>query len=190
MLLPLVVLAVLSIFGGFLGVPQALWGNNHFEHFLDPVFAITNSPQNALNADQISHSLERTLAALSVLVALLGLAVAYLFYYRKPGTAAALAAKAGPLYTLVANKFYVDELYHLIFVTGLLGFARYILYGVADCLGVDGAGKFASWVALDMSEATRRMQSGNLRSYAGWLALGAACVMAIMIFGRGLFLHR
>ena len=208
MLLPLVVLAVLSVVGGWIGIPAALGGANHFEHFLDPVFsAASASPQlsnekllsfiishpalteRALAESQHTENIERVLAMVSVAAAALGFFFAYLFYYRKPGTAAALAVKAGPVYTLVANKFYVDELYHLVFVTGLVGFARYILYGIADCLGVDGAGKFATWIALDMGEATRRIQSGNIRSYAGWLALGAACVMAIMIFGRGVFLQ-
>ena len=189
MLFPLVILAVLSVAGGWVGIPQALGGSNHFEHFLDPVFAATASPENALNAAPVSHGLELGLAGVSVAVALLGLLIAWMFYYRKPGTAAAIADRFKPVYTLVANKFYVDELYHAVFVTGLLGFTRMVLYGIGDRLGVDGAGKFASWVALDMGEAARRMQSGNIRSYAGWLALGAAVVMAVMVFGRGIWVH-
>jgi len=189
MLLPLVILAVLSISGGWIGIPQALGGSNHFEHFLDPVFALTPRPENALNADQVSHSLELVLAAISVITALAGFFLAWLLYFKKPGTAAALARRFSPVYALVANKFYVDEVYHAIFVTGLLGFTRLVLYGIGDRMGVDGAGKFASWMALDMGEATRRMQSGNIRSYAGWLALGASLVMLFMIFGRALWIH-
>ena len=188
MLLPLVVLALLSAFGGLVGVPQALGGSNHFEHFLDPVFAVTNAPENALNADQVSHSLERGLALVSLATAALGFFVAYLLYYRKPGSASVLVGKMRPIYTVIANKFYVDEVFHAVFVTGLMGFTRLFLGGF-DKLGVDGAGRFASWVAMDFSEAARRMQSGNLRSYAGWLALGAAVVMAVMIFGRGMWMH-
>ena len=189
MLLPLVVLAILSVIGGWVGVPQALGGHNEIEHFLDPVFAVAGQAENALNADQVSHTLERGLAAVSLVTAAIGFLFAYFFYYRKPGTASALAMKVKPVYILVSNKFYVDELYNSIFVTGLGGFAQFVLYGLADCIGVDGAGKLASWMAIDLGEAARRMQSGNLRSYAGWLALGAACVMAVMIFGRGIWMH-
>jgi len=189
MLLPLVILAVLSFGGGWIGIPQALGGSNHFEHFLDPVFALTARPENALNADQVSRTLELGLAAISVITALAGFFFAWLFYCKKPGTAAALARRFSPVYALVANKFYVDEVYHAVFVTGLLGFTRLVLYGIGDRLGVDGAGQFASWMALDMGEATRRMQSGNIRSYAGWLALGASLVMLVMIFGRALWIH-
>jgi NADH-quinone oxidoreductase subunit L len=193
MLLPLVVLAILSLVGGWIGIPQALGGHNAFEHFLDPVFAATGHPENALNADQVSHGLELGLAAVSVAVALIGLLFAWLFYAKKPGMATALAMKAKPLYTLVDNKFYVDEIYQAIFVTGLLALTRVFLRGF-DVLGVDGSGRFAGWMAMDLGEATRRMQSGNIRSYAGWLALGASVVMAVMIFGRevwgrGMWMH-
>ena len=189
MLLPLIILAFLSVAGGWIGVPQALGGSNHFQHFLDPVFVATNDPENALNADQISHSLERGLAAISLATAAAGFLIAWLFYFRKPGTAAALAQRVKPIYGLVANKFYVDEIYQAVFVTGLLGFTRIFLYGLGDRVGIDGAGKFASWIAMDFGEVARRVQSGNLRSYAGWLALGAAVVMAVMIFGRGIWVH-
>ena len=194
MLLPLAILALLSLTGGWIGIPAVFHGANHFEHFLDPVFA-TNAfsapifaAGPALNADNESHSLEFLLALVSVATAFLGLFVAWFFYYKRPGTAAALAARAKPLYTFVTNKFYVDELYHAIFVTGLLGFTRAFLSGVGE-FAVNGFGTLATWTAVDLGEATRRIQSGNLRSYAGWLAAGAAVVMAVMLFGRGLFFH-
>ena len=188
MLLPLVVLAVLSVIGGWIGIPAALFGHNEIEHFLDPVFANSTIAGPALNADNVSFTLERILAGISILTALLGLALAYVFYYRKPGTAAALANRIKPLYNFVAGKFYVDELYHALFVTGLLAFSRAFLSGIGEFL-VNGFTTLASWTAIDTGEAIRRIQSGNLRSYAGWLALGAAAVMAVMIFGRTLYLH-
>ena len=185
MLLPLVLLAILSVTGGFLGVPAVFHGANHFEHFLDPVFAKPELTTDVLT----TSSLELTLAAVSVSVALLGFLVAWFMYYRKPGTASALAKRLSPIYSIVAHKFYVDELYHALFVTGLGAFSTGVLYHLIDAFSIDGTGKFATWIAQDLGEATRRIQSGNLRSYAGWLALGAACVMAVMIFGRTLYLH-
>ena len=188
MLLPLVALAILSFTGGWIGVPAALHGDNHFERFLEPVFHSAATLENVNTAGHESHTIEIVLAFVSVATAASGFFFAWLFYYKRPGTAATLAARAKPVYSLVAGKFYIDEIYDAVFVTGLLGFTRLFLRGF-DVLVVDGAGKFLSWVALDMGEAARRIQSGNLRSYAGWLALGAACVMAIMVFGRGLWGH-
>ena len=185
MLLPLCVLALLSLIGGWIGVPPALGGSNHFERFLDPVFTYSTTPIVELGTSHAADGLEKGLAVVSVLVALLGFFVAYLFYYRKPGTAGVLAQRFAPVYAVVANKFYVDEIYEAVFVTGLLGATRLFLYGLGDRLVVDGFTRLSGWMAFDLSEAARRMQSGNLRSYAGWLALGAAVVMAIMIFGFG-----
>ena len=80
MTLPLAVLALLSVIGGWVGVPAALGGHNEIEHFLDPVFASSAPSGAAHNADQVSHGLELGLATISVLVALAGLGIAYLFY--------------------------------------------------------------------------------------------------------------
>ena len=186
MLAPLVLLAILSVAGGWIGVPQALGGSNHFEHFLDPVFAATATPENALNADQVSHTLELALAAVSLLTAAIGFFFAWLFYYRKPLTAAAIAARAPFLYNLVANKFYVDEIYNFFLVQPLLMLSRLLGFAV-DTGIVNGVPTTAAATTRGLGAIVRRMQSGNIRSYAGWLALGAALVLAIMIFGRTLW---
>jgi NADH-quinone oxidoreductase subunit L len=185
MLLPLAVLALLSLIGGWVGVPAALGGHNEIGRFLDPVFVSAGSLEAGTAPAQESHGGELALAAVSVATALIGFYLAYLFYWKKPGAAAGLAKKFAPVYSLVEHKFYMDEIYQFVFVTCVLGATRMVLYGLGDRMVVDGLGKFAGWIAMDFSEAARRMQSGNLRSYAGWLAFGAALVMAIMIFGLG-----
>jgi len=185
MLLPLVVLAILSVIGGWVGIPAALGGHNEFEHFLAPVFAAAPIVEAA---EPASRSLELGLAAVSVATALIGFFLAWLFYWKKPGTANAIAGKVEPLYSLVAHKFYVDEIYNAVFVTGLTFATRIFLKGF-DQIVIDGSTRFAGWIAMDLSEVARRVQSGNIRSYAGWLALGAAFVMAVMIFGRGIWVH-
>jgi NADH-quinone oxidoreductase subunit L len=183
MTLPLMILALLSIIGGWVGVPAALGGHDEIGTFLDPVFG------NGVQVTEVvSHSTELGLAAVSVLVALLGLFIAYVLYYKKPGTAASYAAKFPALYRLVENKFYVDEIYGL-FVTVLLMISRAILGGVIDAGIVDGSGYAAGASARGLGALTRRIQSGNIRSYAGWLALGAAAVIAVMIFGHSIWLH-
>ena len=187
MLFPLVVLAILSVIGGWVGIPAALGGHNEIEHFLDPVFANPNAVEAATTT--ASHSLELTLAAVSLLTAGLGFYIAFLFYYKKPGIAASLAQRAPALYRLVDNKFYVDELYATFIITPLLMFTRLILGGLIDSGLVNGSGALAGAVTRGLGSVTNRTQSGNIRSYAGWLALGAAAVLLVMIFGRALWLH-
>jgi NADH-quinone oxidoreductase subunit L len=187
MLFPLVILAILSVVGGWVGVPAAMWGHNEIEHFLDPVFANPNAVEAATTT--ASHSLELGLAAISVLTALAGLFIAYVFYYKKPGTAAALAQRAPALYNLVQNKFYIDEVYSALIISPLLMFSRLFLGGLVDGGLVNGSAAAASATTRGLGSLVRRVQSGNIRSYAGWLALGAAAVLLVMIFGRSIWLH-
>ena len=179
MLFPLVVLAVLSIIGGWVGVPAALGGHNELEHFLEPVFA-TAAP---IATEAASHGLELGLAAVSVATALIGFFFALFFYGMRPGTLGRAVGNT-KIYALVSNKFYIDELYNFVIITPLLATTRVILDLIVDRGLVQGSGKAAGMVTEGLGSLTRRMQSGNIRSYAGWLALGAAAVLIVMVFGR------
>ena len=185
MLFPLVILAILSVIGGWVGVPAAMGGHDEIGHFLDPVFASGATVETTTT----SHGLELGLAVISVLVAAIGFYIAYVFYYKKPRTAAALAGRAPALYRLVENKFYIDEIYSALIVAPLLMFTRLFLGGLIDGGIVNGAGAAAGGTTRGLSSLVRRVQSGNIRSYAGWLAIGAAAVLLVMIFGRSIWPH-
>jgi NADH-quinone oxidoreductase subunit L len=191
MLGPLAILAVLSVVGGWVGVPAALGGSNHFEHFLDPVFASTAAMHgaSALNADQVSHGLERGLAVISLLVAAAGFYAAYVLYYRKRGTATELALRARPAYETLENKYWVDEMYQSFLVLPLLMFTRGVLQLIFERGVVNGSGRASAMVTRGFAWFARKQISGNIRSYAGWLAIGAAAVLAVMVFGRSLWVH-
>jgi NADH-quinone oxidoreductase subunit L len=186
MLFPLVVLAILSLVGGWVGVPAALGGHNEIEHFLDPVFG---SGTAAAVASSGGHGLELGLAAISVLTAAGGFYLAFLWYWKKPGTAAKLASRTEPAYTVLANKYWVDEFYSHFLVIPLLMFSRGVLDFIVDRGIINGSGRAASMATRGFAWATRSQISGNIRSYAGWLAIGAAAVLAVMIFGRSLLVH-
>jgi len=180
MLLPLVILGILSLVGG--------WGHVAFGKFLDPVFG-GGSGVAAEATTAAGSGLELTLAAVSLIVVAIGFFFAWLFYYKKPGTAGALALKVKPLYSLIENKYWVDEIYGALIVTPLLMFTRLILAGLIDTGLVNGSGALAGATTRGLSTITSRVQSGNIRSYAGWLALGAAAILVVMIFGRSLWMH-
>ena len=184
MLGPLVILAILSVIGGWVGIPHAMFGHDEIGAFLEPVFS------NGAPATEVASSgLELGLAFISVAVAAIGFFIAYLFYYKKPGTATAYALRFPALYRIVLNKFYIDEIYSALIVTPLLMFTRLILDVVVDTGLINGSGHLAGTTARGLGSLTRRIQSGNIRSYAGWLALGAAAVIFVMIFGRSILLH-
>jgi NADH-quinone oxidoreductase subunit L len=184
MTVPLIILAILSVIGGWVGIPAALGGHNEFEHFLSPVFASATAPAVEATTQAASHALELTLAAISLLTAALGFFIAYLFYYRKPGTAAELAKKFAPIYNLVNHKYWVDEIYGRFLITPLLVFSRLILGGLIDGGIIQGTGSSLAATTRGGNWLVRRIQSGNIRSYAGWLTIGAAAVIAIVLFGH------
>jgi NADH-quinone oxidoreductase subunit L len=183
MTFPLMILALLAVVGGWVGIPFALGGHNEFEHFLDPVFATASEPVAAV----ASHGVEIGLAVISVLVALTGLFIAYFLYIRKPGTSKRLVDANGATkfgYSLLDHKYWVDEIYGHGIVTPLLGFSRVILNGLVDGGIVQGTVAIFTGTTGAAASLARRMQSGNIRSYAGWLALGAAAAIAVVLFGH------
>jgi NADH-quinone oxidoreductase subunit L len=185
MLLPLVVLAILSVVGGWVGIPAALGGNNGMERFLGPVF--TNRAAAEAVAATTGHALELVLTLVSVLVAVAGFYIAYVFYYEKPGTADALAERNNLAYAVVKNKYWVDEFYNAFLMTPLLMFTRGILEIVVERGVINGSGQAAGAATRGLAWIERKQISGNIRSYAGWLAIGAAAVIAVMIFGSSLW---
>ncbi|MGA9529033.1 MAG: NADH-quinone oxidoreductase subunit L [Terriglobales bacterium] len=173
MLGPLVVLAILSVFGGFVGL------GNRFEHFLDPVFkAGLNEPVREAG----EKSTEYLLMAISVSVAALGWLLAHLLYSSRPQLPARIAEKLGGLYKAVVNKYYVDELYSILFVRPLIDGSTTILWKGVDQGIIDAAVNNSADAAREVSDEARHMQSGNLRSYAGWVAAGGAVVIAYMVW--------
>ncbi len=178
MLVPLVILAVLSAVGGYVGVPHALGGHNSFAQFLAPVFA-TGEEVAVHVADA---GLERLLTFLSVLAAVLGFAFAWVLYCKRPELPERITAALGGLYYAVANKYFVDEGYQAVFVRPVVEGSTEILWRGIDVGLIDDSVNQAAAGARGISGAVRKMQSGNLRSYAGWVAAGAAAVLTFMIW--------
>ncbi|MGB6743331.1 MAG: NADH-quinone oxidoreductase subunit L, partial [Terracidiphilus sp.] len=167
MLGPLVILGILSVCGGWIGMGEGL---GRFGAFLAPV-------TGAYSAESSTPHLELILSAAAVAVALIGWFIAYVFYLRKPERPAALAAAFPGGYKLLANKYYVDEIYGAAIVKPLLAGSRWVLEGFVDWVVLGGIAWLLGGVAMLAGAILQRWQSGNLRSYAAWLAAGAAAVL-------------
>ena len=175
MLGPLVILAVLSVFGGFVGY------GNRFEHFLAPVFQ-QGANVIAQETSDAGKSTEYLLMGVSISVAGLGWLLAWLLYSRRPQLPARIAASLGGLYQAVVHKYYVDEIYAAVFVRPLIEGSTTILWHGVDQDVIDATVNNSANAAREVSDAARQMQSGNLRSYAGWVAAGGAVVIAYMVW--------
>ena len=188
MLAPLVILAILSVIGGFMGWPAALGGSNWFGRFLEPAVQTTvglaagtvGAPASAPAGD--TH-LELLLALVSTGVAILGWLIAHILYCVKPGLPARLATQLSAFYSLLKNKYWVDEIYGGLIVAPILFIARWILGVLIDRAVIDGGTLAAGYTAQGFGALVARIQSGNIRSYAGWLAFFAAILLAVACFG-------
>ena len=174
MLVPLMILAFLSIVGGLVGI------GNRFEHFLAPVFASGAVSETA--AETASSVTEYVLMGFSVAVAFLGLFFAYVLYVSRPHLPRKISDALNGFYTAVLNKYYVDEFYAKLFVKPLVEGSTSILWQGIDRRVIDDTVNNAAEGAGQVSDEVRHMQSGNLRSYAGWIAAGSAVVIAYMIW--------
>jgi NADH-quinone oxidoreductase subunit L len=170
MLVPLMILALLSLVGGLVGIGDS------FEHFLAPVFGSTVAVENA------GHGTELLLMGVSVAVALLGWWLAYQLYHKRPELPQKIADALGGFYQAVAHKYYIDELYAVLFVKPLIDGSTRILWQDVDRKVIDAAVNDAGDGAWHVSDEVRHMQSGNIRSYAGWIAAGSAVVIAFMLW--------
>jgi NADH-quinone oxidoreductase subunit L len=179
MLVPLVILAVLSTVGGWLAAPAFLpGGTDYFTRFLQPVFGGVEVGGTEIEA----HSLEITLAIVAVITALAGCAFAYWMYIRQRGRADELAKSLKPAYTTLLNKYYVDELYAAVVVRPLLWISTNVLWKTADVAGIDGAVNGIAEGATAIGDGVRHAQSGNTRSYAVWVVVGAIVIIAVIFF--------
>jgi len=174
MLVPLMILAVLSTVGGLVGI------GNRFENFLAPVFGSGQVAEAA--GEAASHVTELLLMGVSVTVAILGFLLAYVLYISKPYLPQKIADALNGFYTAVLNKYYVDEIYAKLFVKPLVDGSTSILWQGIDRKVIDDTVNNAADAARHVSDEVRHMQSGNLRSYAGWIAAGSAVVIAYMIW--------
>ena len=168
MLGPLAILAVLSVFGGWVSL------GGKFYDFLAPA----TGPRLESSG---GGSTEYVLMGLAVGVAALGWYIAHRLYHQRPDEPARIAAAVPAGYSLLVHKYYVDEIYGFLIVKPLLGFSKFVLEWVVDFAILGGAAWLLGGLAQLGGAILQRWQSGNLRSYAAWLALGAAALLLFVL---------
>ncbi|TMA35273.1 MAG: NADH-quinone oxidoreductase subunit L [Deltaproteobacteria bacterium] len=174
---PLVPLAFLSLVGGLLGIPQiygSVFGIEHV-HTLSNWLGAVWPPAPA---HEVARETELLMTGAAVAIALTGFAVALQLYYARPELPARIAARLSGLYALVANKYYVDELYDAVIVRPLVRLSDAVLYRGVDAALIDGtANGLASAVQLFASGGLRRLQSGLAQGYVASMLAGTAAIL-------------
>ncbi|MBX3279362.1 MAG: NADH-quinone oxidoreductase subunit L [Acidobacteria bacterium] len=187
MWIPLAVLAVLSVVGGYVGVPPALsslvgiHSENHFEHFLEPAIGtpdvvvhaaageVTATGQAAADS-HASHDvgMERLFTGISIVIAFLGIGLGWVIFNRQP-------LKVMP--RLLENKYYVDEFYGAAIVRPLVDVSRSFLWKIVDVKIIDGIVNGSAAAIAGLSGVLRHSQTGYARGYAAAILLGAIVVV-------------
>ncbi len=179
MLIPLYILAFLSIFGGYIGLPHALGGGAWFENFLKPVIA-----ESAHVIETGSHhapSLEYILMLASVVAVLLGIVVAYNFYIKNPEKPKQLAQRFAGCYRLIFNKYYIDEVYDYLIVKPLY-ILSLIFWKIFDVRVIDGFVNRLAKFFGSMSERFRILQTGFVRNYALVFFIGVIILVGYLCY--------
>ncbi|CAH2032214.1 NADH-quinone oxidoreductase subunit L [Trichlorobacter ammonificans] len=186
--IPLIVLAILSVIGGYIGVPKligdALGGiPNYLEHYLHPVFANANAymAANAHAAHHHSHALEWGLMGTSVVIAVIGISLAAYLYVTNPTLPAKFTAAFPALHRAVFNKWYIDELYDFVFVNPCKALGRFLWKGF-DVVVVDGLVNGVAHVVMSFGGVVRYLQTGQVYSYAWTMAFGVVVILGYYLF--------
>jgi len=178
MTIPLLILAILALIGGYIGLPKALGGGAWFEEFLNPVFA--SAQKSHLETTHVSHSIEYLLMFASIMAAAVGISLAYKFYISDPERPRRLAEKFSGLYQVVLNKYYVDEFYDFIIVRPLVRFSM-ICWQFADVKIIDGLANGLAKSIGWFSGKFRFLQSGLVRNYALIFVFGVLLLMGYVL---------
>ncbi len=174
MTVPLMVLAFFSIVAGYVSWPRVLGGGEAFDRYLEPVFspaeeALRNTPPH--HFEGLSAGL---LMGFSVVAALVGIAVAVWWYWKSTDVPEKLAEQFAGLHELLVHKYYVDEFYHWLIVRPICVTSDKFLWRIVDAGAIDGVlVDGTGHASASVGGMLRRIQSGNIRSYAAWVLLGA-----------------
>ncbi len=189
MLFALVILAVLSALGGFLGVPHALGGwvaehPNLIHNWLSPVFSDAHSIslQYTPVISELPHSLEYVFMLISIGIAVLGIFAANKFYsdpeWKTPKN---LAKNFNPIYKLLWNKYYLDNLYHNAIVDPVVKGSRNVLWRIADVKIIDGIVNGLATITMELGATARKIQSGIVQNYAAIMVGGIIIIIAWLL---------
>ena len=183
MTIPLIVLAILSVCGGWMAAPQLMGGVNHFQQFLAPVLATSAEPAGtAAQSGGGGGEILQALLGGPVIAGLLGFLLAWWFYIKSPEAPKKLADSLSAPYKLLSGKYFIDELYAAAIVRPLVWISDKVLWHGVDERVIDGAVNGVAFVSRESGDRLRRANTGNIRSYATWIVLGVLVFTSLLLW--------
>lgn len=176
MTIPLVVLAVLSTVGGFIGIPYAFVNRdiNVIEHTLEPAVAHMPATETTDHIDEHAHvGEERLLAGVSIVIAGLGIGAGWMLFRRRPLL---------ELPRVLENKYYVDEIYDKTIIRPIEAGSREGLWKIFDIGVIDGLLHALGDAVTEAGRLARYLQAGFVRGYAAIILLGALILIGVFAY--------
>jgi len=178
MTIPLIILAVLSAIGGFIGIPEVFGVPTYLKEWLYPVFAKSVAVLNTLHAvTEPSHTAEFILIALSVLVAAAGILLAYKTYIKKE-----TFVPSSGFGKVLENKYYVDEAYDKVVVDPIQKTSEGFLWKIFDMKIIDGAVNGIARYISNISFDWRKLQTGVIQDYTSVSVAGVILIILYLLF--------
>jgi len=178
MIIPLMLLAVGAVAGGWVGIPKLLGGGGHIIHYLEHV------PGMKLSHPHATHAEEWTVMGVSVLIAVSGILCATYIYLRRLDIPVRLARNFAPIYNLLFNKYYFDEIYSFLFIRPTLWVADHILVRITDAKFIEGVVNGVPKSIGDFSQSLRKIQTGIAQHYGIVMAAGAIFIIVFVLLIR------
>jgi NADH-quinone oxidoreductase subunit L len=176
MTIPLILLAVGAVAAGWVGIPPLLGGGAHFAEFLKPV---VGHPEF-----HGTHAEEWGVMGLSTTLVMIGVGLSAFLYLRKTDLPEKIAKGFKPIYRMLFNKYYVDELYHFTIVKPTLWIANKVLVAVTDAKMIEGVVNGVPGLIGKFSQQLRRVQTGLAQHYGIIMAAGAFFIIALVLLLR------
>ncbi len=179
MTLPLIVLAVLAVVGGWINFPEIFGGHAWLATFMDPLFENARQARpEAFEHTHLSHSTEYMLMGVSVGAALISFITAYVMYVSRRVVPAEDGMPMAAPQKLLANKYYVDEIYNAL-IAKPVSILSYFFYQVFEFFVIDllvnGVGKLVK----QLSNAFRRLQTGVIGFYVFAMVIGIVVILLV-----------
>ncbi len=186
MALALIVLAIGSVFAGYIGIPHALGGHNALGEWLAPSFhaagQVAGEAAEAAEGAGEEGSLELTLMLVSSVVAILGVGLAAFIWLKRREIADKMARSLSGVHRLLMNKYYVDELYDAAIVQPIKIISTELLWRRFDVRVIDGAVNGTGAIVDGGAAVLRRLQTGSVRSYAGSILVGVVIILGYYLW--------
>jgi len=176
MTIPLMLLAVGAVAAGWVGIPPLLGGGAHFAEFLKPV---VGHPEF-----HGTHAEEWGVMGLSTTLVMIGLGLSAFLYLRRTDLPEKIAEGFKPIYRILFNKYYIDELYHYTIINPTLWIANKVLVGITDAKIIEGIVNGVPGLIGKFSQQLRRVQTGLAQHYGIIMAAGAFFIIALVLLLR------